>query len=1015
MFASRPALLMVVSIALLMALPNVGAAPPATWGTPAPVHAAAASGTVRPNYGQDTWTEFQHDSANSGLSGDTPVASNVDWNTTLPNFPDGGDYPMVSSPVVGQGLVFFAAGDDILALNATTGARVWNTTLDRGVPGVAVDGTPALWRGMLFLSQDLGGFPPCTGGAAAGCSSLYALNATNGTIMQSIPQTAGQWGGGAAPNSPVPLSGPDFGGNAGLLFTDFYGFVYSYTWSGTALTFLGSNAAARAGGTRTTSSPSIALLPGIGGGGSPVWGAFYLDGNGGGGGHNVVRGYQLNGATAYPNVPGYPAPNGLGGGQALAWTGTDTGSISVANMTAGGTSLWPYGFFGDDAGPGAASHLVAMNLTAHSYPGVALLQTTNPATDCGLVSTPTIVSDWRHGVGLVVTDLNGTVSRWNFTVSSGGAQLSQQWNRTLGGTPVGSAAIAGDVAYVADSAGDLYALSVNTGNVEWSTTLSAAVRSNFALAYSRLFAASDPVGGGTTGNLTAFGPAPGPGVNRLSLATTIATNPVASGQPTALVAQVQWHKPGGALGGPAAGALVNFSAALGTFFPATTTADSAGYAYSNWTAPAVSPVPYTVALNSTAWAPMNVSAASSSTVTVLPGGSGGGGGGGGPKALSMTVSPLTHTVNWTAPTVELIFTVHRPTSGGGVPANGASVFMQVASGPGSVSPTTGTANGAGEVFTNFTGSTSLSQSATSLVVGTATLNGYNSTTASSAIETLAAPPPGSRGWVLSLVATPTSVAIWPGNVTGFVVTLTNGTSGSVEAGWVVTASPPALGTFASNTETTNGMGLAWFNFTAGSTTGASLETFSATVRGVSGATSVAISVFRPSSSSTSIAPQNKGLSTLDWGLIALVIALAIALILALAFGRRRSKGLPTTAESGGAGGAALMQSGAKEEPRAESSSGPASARPETEEPPAEAPASVLPTDEKPASEDTSPISIEEPSEAPAGDPPSSGSSSSAASDDGGRAGPPSADEPSKASPGPSSDEVASGGDDASDA
>ncbi len=981
MLAARTAVLMALATVFLMALPAAGAMPSTHAGMP---HAAVAgwaapSHTSVPSYGADTWTEYQHDSSNTGLSADTPVASNLNWNSTLPNFQDpltanGAAAPaFISSPVVGQGNVYFAAGDDIIAYNATSGAVVWNTTLDRGVTGVPVVVTPALWRGMLFLvqEQDGGTFPPCAGGAAAGCSSIYALNATNGTIMQSIQQTNGQWGGGASANSPVPIYGADFGGNAGILITDIYGYQYAYTWSGTALTFYGSNAGARAGGTRTTSTPSIALLPGIGPGGSSVWSTFYLD-SAGGGGHQTVRGYQYTLATE-TNTPGYPSANGIGPGQTMTWATTNSGSIAVTNVSAGGTTSWPYGFFGDDAGPGAASHLIAMNLTAHNYPSFALLQTTNPATDCGLLSTPAVVSNWGTGAGLLVTDMNGTVSRWNFTTSARGGTLTQMWNHTLGGTPVGSPAVAGDVAYVADSAGNLYAISVNTGNVEWTTTLSAPVRSDGALAYSRLFEVSDPIGGGTTGNVTAFGPTPGPAVNHLTLTTT--ANPAtitAGGAPSMLVAHTTWVASRGGATGPAVGAWVNFTVApnVGTFDTVAAIANANGYAYANWTAPSYSPVWYNVTVTTTAQAPRNLSATPTATqVTVKAGGTTGGGG---LLPLAVAITPATSSIASGAIQPLSIY-VAKPSAAG--PATGAAVALTV-SGLGSVSPTTASVGANGYAYANFTAPGGNTVSTASLVTASATLTGFLGGSASAAVTTQAPPTQAGPGnYTMSLTVSPLSSAVWPGNVTQLVVTVTNASNaGAPQSGIQVTAaelSAPSAGSFDFASRTSNGAGKVFFNYTTGTTTGAVLLSFSVPAvpakHLLTSSVTASVSIFAKSSTTTPPAQtptsQNNGLRTIDWALIGLVIVLLIALLAALVFGRRRkeSPAVMTGAATGGAAAGAAADTPAAE--RSDTSEPEPEPAP-VESTPAEEPASTTPSEgasePEPSAEDTSPIKVDEP-------------------------------------------------------
>ncbi len=1011
MSAARWSALVALVIVALMAVPSLATAPAtgrsAPLAPPVSVVPIARGGLpsqpLATAYGSDTWQEFQHDSSNTGLSGDTPVGSALNWQQNISTFNDGPNAPNVPSPVVGQGMVFMAHGDEVTAYNATNGGQVWNTTLQGAAPATTViDSTPALWRGFLFITQDTGGFPTC--GAPTGCSEIFVLNATTGAIATTVaPGANPAWGGANSPNSPVPISGPAFAGQSGVLFTDYYGFLYTYTWDGTTLTSVGSNGANRAVRTGTDSTPAVTYINVPGGG----WSAFYIDCGDtiGAGGHSVIRAYEIDTPTPFTAVPGYPAPNGLPGGQALTWYNIQSGSIAVANMSAGGTSSYPYGFFGDDAGPGAVSHLIAMNLTAHTYPGVALLQATPTYLDSGVLSTPAIVSDSGTQVGLLLTDLNGTVSRWNFTTSATPTgTLVQEWNRSLGSPIDGSPAIAGDVAYVVNSTGGLYALSVNTGNIEWQSTLTAATRSNLALGYSRLYVLSDPIGGGPTANLTAYGPAAGPTVNRLLASLTTTPAQISPGTSSMLQAQVTWRSPSGARSGPAVGATVffNVTGALGgttSGSPATVKAD--GYAFANWTAAAYSPAWYNVTVAVTATAPSNTSGGTSGQVTVMSGGTLGGGGGSGsaPLPLTVSVSPPSSTLLAGA-SETLTFSVVS----NGNPVSGAPVKLTL-DGPGSwqnAGPiTTGAAGTVTDLYT-APASAQLPLAVATLVNATSTLKGYANGSASAVIllQPTTAPPPAGLS-ALSVLVSPTTSTLIVGNTVMVALTVTNASdtvSHPPVAGATVTvvSTPSAPGSFkAPTTELTNKAGMAFFNFT-GAAAGSVLATFAVNAtKYVSTSASVAISVVVTSpgpQQNTTSSPNNNGLRSLDWLLIALVVLLAVGLIAALLLGRKRRQSPPPAGVMpyGAGAGAGAAAGGASAFSAADSSS-----EPPASEPAAEAsPSTSEPTPESSsAPEETSPVSVDEPTDSdspapsPEGSEPGEGSApaSDAPSDSGGAA------------------------------
>jgi len=842
--------LIVFVAALLMFIPVSGA-----MGTPVPLGAASptaashattpalragpsvASGAYSPKSGADNWQEFQHDPWNSGVSGDTPVRPVVSWNASLPKFGDGPDSPFVGSPVVGQGNVYVPVGDVIKAFNATSGLPVWSRTLTTtATPAPTVDQTPLLWRGMLFVAEDLGaGFPTCAG---ADCSSLYVLNATNGTIMQDFP-TGTIWAGTAAPGSPVPLVGPAFGGDTGILFVNHNGYTYTYSWNGTSLAAVGDDHVARQGGTRTTSTPSVVYVPGLG------WGAFFLDGRG----NQRVDAVQLSGAAALPFLTGYPVGDVLGGGVTVTWTSTNTGSISIANFTSAG-GPYPVGFFGDDAGAGATSLLVALNLSTHTPLATAQLLTAGAATvDNGLYSAPAVVPINSTAVGLVITDLNGSVSRYNFTYNAvGGAAapswMNLSWSKQTGSSIEGSPAVAGSTVYVGNGAGGLWALNVDTGAIQWNTTLSSAIRSNFALGYSRLYVVSDPVGGGTTANLTAFGP---PGRNRLEISPMASPAQVASGGTSMIVVNASWIYPHGGYGGPASTAVVNFSAALGTFQTSSVPINANGHAYDNWTAPGTSPVWYNVSVSVDAWAPFNVSAASSVKVTVMPG-------------SSVVITPLNIVISPSSSSLALgsneTLTITATTTGGAAVA-GATVLLTTY-GPGSLNTTSPpVTDSSGQTTVTFTAPASLPYPQVTLINATATETGYANASASAVVLMSMAS--------MSASISPSNSKLSVGGSETLTITVVTST-GSPLANATVTLTQNGAGSLSTSTPpATNAAGQTAVTFTAPSSQASPQVTIinaSVSAAGYANTGASAVIQTSPSSAlmSASISPSNSRLS-----------------------------------------------------------------------------------------------------------------------------------------------------------
>ena len=845
-----------------------------------------ASTRVAPSPGaaNDVWLEFQHDTNNSGRSSNPPVASTLAWNFSLPTVPSGALTPSVGSPVSGYGNVYIPEGNAIFAYNASEGTPVWNRTLTPNAGGgqFVVDETPLLWNGWLIVSQDYQtpqgpNHPAC--GARNHCSYVYIMDARTGLNLGSFaPDAAGAlWSGNLVPSSPIPLGPDQFSGHSGFLLLDDAGYAYTFEWNGTAIIPVGSSVAAVAGygvNERTTSTPAVAYVPGAG------WAAISLDAA-----NNVVDALNLSNASTLPYLTGYPLTVHLGGPTNIHFAGgTESSSVAVVNISTPGGN-YPVAFFGDNDGGAGTSHLVAVNLSNVATPLLAVTPlSATGATNDGTLSAPAVVPINSTSVGLIINDLNGSVSRWNYSAPAGGTpSFSLAWEESLGAaqTSAGSPAIAGDTVYVANSTGTVFALNVSTGAPSWHANTTSDIRSSFALAYDRLYVFSDPLFG-TGAELSAYGAA-APPVIKLG-ATRFSPDPVGSGMTTTMTVNVTT---GPALGTqtPAVGATVDATFPLGTPLTQSAVSNASGTATFSWKAPPYSPVNYTVRVNLSANLTGAGSTTGSATVGVLAGGSTGSG----LSAMSGVLTPVNSSIS---PGQTVSFTL-AVTNATGVAVPGASTTITL-SGPGTLTTPPAITGSNGKTTFVVTASANLATSQAILVSADITAPQFAHASAAAVIEVSVSPvisPPGASP--LSARITPGTLAVWEGNVSSFSVTVVNATSSKPIAGASVnlTLSSGTGSTVSPATASTNSAGVANFSLTAGSVPGAVLIT--AVVRATNyTATSAFASLSVIAKPSSSPAPKGNATTTSSSSispeeilLIGLVVLLVIALALALT--RRR--------------------------------------------------------------------------------------------------------------------------------
>jgi outer membrane protein assembly factor BamB len=139
--------------------------------------------------------QYRYNAAHTGdyspVAGSVPSNGQLLWNYTITGYEGYVD----SSPAVANGVVYVGSYDNNLyALNATTGAKLWNYTT-----GGSVQSSPAVANGVVYVgSYD---------------NNLYALNATTGTMLWSFTTGGGVYSSPAVANGVVYVGSWDFNGD----------------------------------------------------------------------------------------------------------------------------------------------------------------------------------------------------------------------------------------------------------------------------------------------------------------------------------------------------------------------------------------------------------------------------------------------------------------------------------------------------------------------------------------------------------------------------------------------------------------------------------------------------------------------------------------------------------------------------------------------------------------------------------------------------------------------------------
>lgn len=528
------------SLLLLSALTALAPSPTPSSGTAGSPSAAPllAPGNLTPSPGD--WPAYQGGGNLSGQAASAGPESNATlWSAFVgsPPAPPLPTYPTAPSVAVENGTVYAASGADgtLLALNATTGALLWNREL-----GLPVYGSPLVLGGTVYVAL---------GAPSLGTGALVAVNGSTGALLwNATPAPAGSLV--ASPNLVDGL----------VLDADMTG--HAYAWSAlTGKEVYDLPLPGDAYATVSVASPADPLalepVPGVG----------------------VVAYGAVNGTLApwSPVTTAEPVYASV--------TQTTYPWAQAGHPTPVGLSL---GIVADDGGNASVSQVYVLQ-TAGSPLGPAgkvLASWATPGLNEGFSSPAVVTGSGGGSLGLLLPQNNGTDLTLRFSINSTGtATLSPGFHHWGGASPPAAgpsppALTAAGTAFVLQGDGQVAAVDLGNGTQTWNLTLGSPVLASGALADGRLYLVT------TDGTLWAIGPATLPPSATELVGTAMHPYWTAAGSTVTVGASLElWFSNGSRV--PATGAFVSAVASLGNLKGSPERSDGAGDAWFNYTAPQV--------------------------------------------------------------------------------------------------------------------------------------------------------------------------------------------------------------------------------------------------------------------------------------------------------------------------------------------------------------------------------------------------------------------------------------------
>ncbi|MDE1881434.1 MAG: PQQ-binding-like beta-propeller repeat protein [Euryarchaeota archaeon] len=541
---------------------------------------------------------------------------------------------------------------------------------------------------------------------------------------------------------------------------------------------LAGNACGAAGFNKAPGGPSYRATPSVLDVNTKGWEAFLPDR---GSGKIDVWSVPAGGGSAQINLP----PNAAG----------LFGSMAAVNIT-NGTQCWPTGFLANDAGAGTTSLLWAVNLTSNTAPSTSVLQMlTGAGQDAGVVGTPTVVDRGGAAASVYFGNNTGNLSAYLFHLVGGG-KWQFLWNFSAGARSAFLASPAYSRGNLIDGAtnGWLYDINASTGQLTWKVPVGAPFFGSPAVSGETVYAfAAD-------GRLIAVDTAAPPVI-------LYPPSPTTSGATTTVAVWVGAISPTGQARGNLSGATIALSASGGSIVgtnPAVS--NGSGWAHFNWTTPSG----LTGSINCTLTAGVTARGYAPAQAAAL-----------GEVDKALPTYLLRASVAAGSSTVALGSTTWVKVSAigtGGGAVGGAAVQLSLA-GAGSLASTFGSTAGNGTFLTRYMAPATSPSSGGVLIEANVSAPGYRAVQNATVLEIVS---PAPTPFALSIAVTPSAtLGAAPGGQVPFELIVTNTSSSTptprVGASVALMASN-SLGTLSGSTST-SAWGVAYENFTAGSTVG----------------------------------------------------------------------------------------------------------------------------------------------------------------------------------------------------